>query len=188
MKIGILALQGSFSEHRDKIQSLGIEPILVKTASELSRVQGLIIPGGESTTMDKLLRSSGLREKILIRSSEGMAIYGTCAGAILLAKEIEDAQGVEGMGLINIKITRNAYGNQLASFVTKLKTNFCESLDAVFIRAPQIIDFDREKVKILGSLKQEPVLVQEKKILVSTFHPELTNNTAVHEYFISIIS
>lgn len=186
MRVGVLALQGSFQEHAAALARLRVTAVEVKTPKELETVSGLIMPGGESTTLNKLLKSSGLATAIKTKGKMGFPIYGTCAGAILLAEEIENAHGVEGLGLMRITVARNAYGNQLESFCTDLSVTFSsEKVEAMFIRAPKIREPRSDAVKVLARYGDEPVLVQQGKLLASTFHPELTVSTTVHAYWLS---
>lgn len=188
MKVGVLALQGSFAEHIKMLEKLGVESLEVKTKKDLAQVGGLIIPGGESTTMDKLLKISKLDEEIKKRVAEGMPIYGTCAGAILLCKKIENAKGVEGLKLMDATIARNAYGNQLESFKTEINFKDLENskIEAVFIRAPKFLSCG-EDVEILSEYNGEPVFIRQKNIIASTFHPEMTKDERVHKYFVEMI-
>lgn len=187
MNIGVLAVQGSFYEHQRSLDRIGVTHCQVRTPSELDSVDALILPGGESTTMTKLLKHNGLFEAIQQRVGSGMPAYGTCAGAILLSHHIEgDSHGAAPLDLIDIDVARNAYGSQLDSFETTL-TVFNNSVDAVFIRAPQITRVGGS-VTILAQHNSLPVLVQSKNILVSTFHPELTEDPFIYNYFCDLIS
>lgn len=187
MLIGVLAVQGAFKEHIDVLSSLGAQTREVRKISELDDLDGLIIPGGESTTMLKFLKEEGLYEAI---QKSSLSIFGTCAGAIVLAD----------MGLIDIRVERNAYGRQAESFIGKIKlsksqiTNFKsqvglsgDQFEGVFIRAPKIISVGSD-VQVLGEFENSPVLARQGNILVSTFHPELTSDTRVHQYFLGFIS
>jgi len=193
-KIGILALQGDFLEHKRSIQdavkkSEEIKVIEVRTVLDLDKVSGLIIPGGESTTIGKLLKITGLDSSVKKRVNDGMLIYGTCAGAIILADSISGPEKANNLHLIDIEIQRNAYGRQMDSFITEVEVDPIVSdrlVKAVFIRAP-IITSAGEKVKILALYDGKPVLVQEGNVLVSTFHPELTDDIAIHRYFLDMI-
>ena len=186
MKIGVLALQGDFREHINILKKLKITPIEVRTKEELDSVKALILPGGESTTMAKLLKKYLLDKEIKNRYKKGMPLYGTCAGAILLAKEILDSEQPR-LSLIDISIERNAYGRQIDSFEADIVVpNSKKPFHAIFIRAPKIKEI-RNGVKILSKHKNLPVLIRTDKILISTFHPELTDDTRIHKYFLEMI-
>lgn len=185
MRVGVLALQGDFREHLATLKKLGVESCEVRTVEELEKVDGLIIPGGESTTIANLLERSGLFSEIKERGRNGLPIYGTCAGAILLAKEIiNDSKSY--LGLIDIAVRRNAYGRQIDSFEADLNIKNIGPFHAVFIRAP-IIERVGPKVEILAAHDSVPVMAQQENILVSSFHPELTNDLRIHEYFLKLI-
>lgn len=190
MEIGVLDIQGSVKEHFEALKKAGVSPILVKTIEDLERVSGLIMPGGESTTIGKLLRRFGLREAIIERVKNGMPIWGTCAGAILLAKKIEGKQNADSLGLMDIVIERNAYGGQLDSFETQIEFDcgvgvLGRMVPAIFIRAPKILGVGAD-VEVLIKKGEEIVGAREEKILATTFHPELTDDLHVHQYFIEM--
>jgi 5'-phosphate synthase pdxT subunit len=189
MIVGVLAMQGSFAEHLQALNQLGLKTKLIKNSIDLKDISGLIIPGGESTTISKLLQISGLETNIKNLAKKGMPIYGTCAGAILLANKISGKVIPKSLKLIDIDIMRNAYGSQLDSFEEEITITLNKkklNVPAVFIRAP-LIKSTGQKVRILGKNKaHEIVLAQEKNILVSTFHPELTDNLAIHQYFVKM--
>ncbi len=191
MTIGVLALQGDFHEHRVMIENIeGHEVTEVRTIEDLNQVQGLIIPGGESTTIGKLLKKTGLDQAIIERAKSGMPVYGTCAGAIIVAKSITGAQQAHHLALIDIEIQRNAYGRQLDSFITDLEVDPKVSdrpVKSVFIRAPIITQIG-VNVQVLAKYEEDPVLVQEGNILVSSFHPELTKDDSIHRYFLKIVA
>src|SRR5579862_6789023 len=183
--IGILAIQGDFAMHAKMLDAMDEPWKLVKHVSDLDSVGGLIMPGGESTTMLKVFELEGLGAAIQEFAAEGKPIYGTCAGAILLAKEVLNPPQ-EKLGLIDIAIERNAYGRQIDSSV---KTGECPDLsdhpvEMVFIRAP-IIRRVGDGVRVVGRCNSLPVLVEQGNILAGTFHPELTDDPAVHRYFLS---
>jgi 5'-phosphate synthase pdxT subunit len=183
--VGILAIQGDFAMHAKMLDGMGAPWKLVKHASELDAVGGLIMPGGESTTMLKLFELEGVGAAIKKFSAEGKPIYGTCAGAILLAKEVLNPTQ-EKLGLIDISIERNAYGRQIDS---SIQPGDCPELadhpvEMVFIRAP-IIRRVGEGVRVLGRCGGLPVLVEQGNIMAGTFHPELTDDQTVHRYFIN---
>ncbi|HET7151677.1 MAG TPA: pyridoxal 5'-phosphate synthase glutaminase subunit PdxT [Candidatus Acidoferrum sp.] len=185
MKIGILAVQGDFEAHEAMLEQLGAETAEVRTAADLEGCAGLILPGGESTTQLKFLQEEGLADKIVEFAKHGGAIFGTCAGAILLANDVEHPKQ-ESLNLMDMTVVRNAYGRQIASDVvsgpTALKK---EPLEMVFIRGP-IIERAGPSVKVLAEYAGKPALVQRDNILAATFHPELTDDTTVHEYFLSL--
>jgi len=183
--IGVLALQGDFDAHRDALQRAGANAVQVRTAEELNAVDGLIIPGGESTTMLKLLEYESLFEP-LRRFGAQKPIFGTCAGAILLASEVQNPQQLS-LGLVDMTIERNAYGRQIDSRIANIELNGAPA-EAVFIRAP-IIRRVGPQAKILACYQDAPVLVEQGKHLVATFHPELSKNgTQVHELFVDKVT
>ena len=185
MRIGVLALQGDFKEHIDMLKKCDVDAIEIRQKEDLEKVDGLIIPGGESTTIGKLLNESNLHDEIVKRYNGGMPIYGTCAGAILLAKEIEKSSQ-PSLGLMDIKIKRNEYGRQIDSFESHLDLRSIGKVDGMFIRAP-IISKIREGVEILGVHEKKPVLVRQNNLLASTFHTELSENTKLHKYFVQMV-
>lgn len=191
MKIGVLDIQGSVKEHAEALQKCGAEVVFVKTSEDLMKVSGLIIPGGESTTIGKLLRKFGLRDAIIRRAQKGMAIWGTCAGAILLAKKISENQQADSLKLMDIEIERNAYGRQLDSFESEVE--FFEDgndaagklIPAIFIRAPKIKSIGKN-VKVLAKHGKEIVAVREGNLLATMLHPELTSGLHLHRYFLEM--
>jgi len=186
-KIGVLALQGDVIEHVKMLRGLGVEAIEVRTPEDLAKVDALIIPGGESTTIGKLAVTYGLDTAIPARVKEGMPVYGTCAGMIALSRQ---AGGGEPplLRLMNITVQRNAYGRQVDSFETELEIPALGGppLHAVFIRAP-MIEAVGPDVEVLASLGGKPVLARQGNMLVSAFHPELTADDRVHRYFIEML-
>ncbi len=186
MKIGILALQGAIAEHKRMIEALGEEAIAVKKVEELNQLDGLIIPGGESTTISKLINKYGFEEELIRFSEQKKPIFGTCAGLILLAKEINHIN-YHHLGLLNIKVERNAFGRQKESFEVNLDIkHVAENFNAVFIRAPYIMEV-YEGVEILSEYDGKIVVVREGHLLGSAFHPELTNDLRIHKYFIEMV-
>jgi pyridoxal 5'-phosphate synthase pdxT subunit len=188
-RVGILALQGDFEAHAKAIERAGAEPVLVRTAQELKNVDGLVIPGGESTTMLKLLNFMDLKEPLLQFARE-KPIFGTCAGAILLAKEVQNP-AQESFGVLDLTVERNAYGRQIDSRVENIhphadfqKRAGAGDVEAVFIRAP-IIRRIGPDVRVLAQYEGDPVLVEQGRHLVATFHPELTQDPRVHKLFLS---
>lgn len=191
MLIGVLALQGTFIEHYNALSKLkdvnsDLDVILVKKKSELMLIDGLIIPGGESTTIRKLLNIFDLLEPLKKRISEKMPVYGTCAGLILLAKNIVSEDSC--LNAIDILVRRNAFGSQIASFKTEMVIKeFSNSpIELVFIRAPWI-EKTGPNVKILAMYDDKVIAAREGNVLVTAFHPEFTNNLAVHNYFIEMV-
>lgn len=184
-RAGVLALQGDFDAHRKALERAGAEAVLVRTAEELESVDGLVIPGGESTTMLKLLELEGLMEP-LRRFGERRPIFGTCAGAILLAAQVAHPEQ-ESLRLMDIVVERNAYGRQLDSRVERIQPQAefdgGRDMEAVFIRAP-IIRRVGPEVRTLATYQGDPVLVEQGRHVAATFHPELTGDTRVHDYFV----
>jgi 5'-phosphate synthase pdxT subunit len=187
VKIGILAVQGDFEAHAAMLERLGAETPEVRTPADLEGCDGLILPGGESTTQLQFLREEGLADAIEKFAKRGGAIFGTCAGAILLAEEVLNPKQ-ESMQLLDMTVLRNGYGRQLASDVvhasSKLKT---EPLEMVFIRAPIIARVGRG-VDVLAEYAGKPVLLQREHIMAATFHPELTDDTTVHQHFLNLVA
>ena len=183
-RIGVLALQGNFDAHAKALARAGADPVEVRTAAELNSVEGLVIPGGESSTMLKLMNECKLGEPLL-EFGAAKPIFGTCAGAILLAKEVVNPVQ-ESLGLMDLTVERNAYGRQLDSRIVHIPAESADidsEVEAVFIRAP-IIRRVGPRVQTLASYNGDPVLVSEGKHLVATFHPELTGSTSIHEFFV----
>lgn len=185
MKVGVLALQGAIIEHIKMIRNCGFEAVEVKSTKDLKLVDRLIIPGGESTTIGKLAKLYGLDEAIESEGKKGMPMFGTCAGMILLAKEITFSQQIR-FNLIDIVVKRNAFGRQVDSFEADLKISNIHGkpFRAVFIRAPYIKEVGNQ-VKVLSRFEEKIVMARQKNILVSSFHPELSNDLRVHRYFLS---
>jgi 5'-phosphate synthase pdxT subunit len=185
LKIGILAVQGDFEAHAAMLERLGVETAEVRTAAQLEGCGGLILPGGESTTQLQFLREEGLADAIEKFAKEGGAIFGTCAGAILLATEVENPKQ-DSLKLLDMTVLRNGYGRQIASDVvtgpTKLKK---EPLEMVFIRGP-IIERAGPGLQVLAEYAGKPALVQRDQIMAATFHPELTDDTTIHRHFLEL--
>jgi pyridoxal 5'-phosphate synthase pdxT subunit len=176
MKIGVLAVQGNFREHAATLRRLGAEVVEVRKPGQLRGLDGLVVPGGESTTFMRLMRLYGLDEAV--REFAG-PMLGTCAGMIVLDRN--------HLGLVDIDVERNAYGRQVASFEADLQLRGDERpLRGVFIRAPRLRDAG-EEVEVLAEYDGEPVLLREGRVLVASFHPELTEDTRVHELFLSAV-
>ena len=186
MDIGILALQGAFKEHKDILEVLGIDSYEIRNKTDLKkRPDGLIIPGGESTAIGKLLNDLEMTLELKEMIENGVPVFGTCAGLILLAKRIENDNKVY-LGSMDINVRRNAYGRQLGSFVTEEVFLGIGKIPMVFIRAPYIESIGNN-VKILSEVQGKIIATEEKNILVTAFHPELTKDTRVHQYFINKI-
>jgi len=190
MIIGVLALQGDFDAHRRRLEELGADVVLVKKPEQLDRIDGLVIPGGESGTFLKLLGEAGfqkLKEFVRLRPT-----FGTCAGAILLAKEVENP-AQNGLGALNIRVRRNAYGRQIDSsiregrFVRDIEGKLLDSpLEMVFIRAPKISHVG-DDVEVLATQGSDPVVVRQGKAMAATFHPELSEDTRIHQAFLDLV-
>ena len=184
--IGVLALQGAFSAHVEVLGSIGVRSAEVRTTADLARVDALVLPGGESSTMWMLLESSGLAGAVASRIDAGMAVFGTCAGMILLATRILDGREDQScFGAIDIDVRRNAYGRQVDSFETDLATTVGD-VRGVFIRAPRI-ERVGAGVEVLAELDGEPVLVRSGNALAAAFHPELSGDGSLHRYFVSTV-
>jgi pyridoxal 5'-phosphate synthase pdxT subunit len=182
MKIGVLALQGDFDAHRVRLEQLGAEVVLVRDPAHLDGLNGLILPGGESGTFLKLLSTQGFAQ--LQHFVANKPTFGTCAGCILLAREVENPPQ-RGLNALDIRVRRNAYGRQLESSIRQGQFGD-QSLEMVFIRAPKIVSVG-EGVEVLATEGADPVLVRKGKTLAATFHPEMTADPAVHRYFLAMI-
>lgn len=186
LKIGILALQGDFAKHEEMLKSLGAETVQVKLPGHLDGCGGLIIPGGESTTLTKLMDDYGLYSPIL-EFAKKRPVMGTCAGSIMIAAHVSDSR-VKPLGLIDVSISRNAYGRQVDSFIADIGAPYLKeggSYRSIFIRAPQIESVGKN-TEILMEFQGKPVMVRENKHLALTFHPELTNDSRIHQYFLDL--
>jgi pyridoxal 5'-phosphate synthase pdxT subunit len=191
-KVGVLALQGNVREHTDALVELGADVVAIKQPEQLSSVDALVLPGGESTTMSLLLESTELFEPIAARLADGMPVFGTCAGMILLAEEVLDGRPDQRFfGAIDITVRRNAFGRQVDSFETELPVRDLERegepFDAVFIRAP-FVERAGTGVDVLASVDGHPVLCRSGAVLVAAFHPELSNDLRVHQLFLDSCS
>lgn len=196
-KVGVLALQGAFGLHIEAVERCGVEGVEIRQPSELDDVDALIIPGGESTTMSKLMVTFGLVEPISKRMADNMAVFGTCAGMIMLATELVDARADQVcLNAIDMSVKRNAYGRQLASFEAELEFNPNSGLVAgselsqdnepfigVFIRAPGVENLGPD-VEVLATIGAKPVLCRQGSVLVASFHPELTADDRIHRLFL----
>src|SRR3989440_93781 len=182
MKIGVLALQGDFDAHRKRLEELGAGVVLVKKPEQLDEIDGLIIPGGESSTFLKLLGEAGFHKlKQFVRLKP---TFGTCTGAILLANEVENPKQA-GLGALDIRIRRNAYGRQIDSSIRNGKLGN-SPLEMVFIRAPKIERVGPE-VEVVATEGSDPVAVRQGRVMASTFHPELSDDTRVHRAFLDLV-
>lgn len=187
MRVGVLALQGDFREHIAALSAVGVDAVAVKTAAEINAVDALVFPGGESTTIAKLARIFDVFDVIQKRIQSGTPIYGSCAGLILLANIILDgAEGQETFGGLNIVARRNAFGRQVDSFEGEIDFKNVGKLNGVFIRAPWVEEVGPD-VEVLATSHGHPVAVRQGNILATSFHPELTNDHAVHRYFVEEI-
>ena len=188
MKIGILALQGAFEEHEKVLEKLGVASVEIRNLDDFQQHQsdmsGLILPGGESTTMGKLLRDQQMLIPIREAILSGLPVFGTCAGLILLAREIT-AQEESHLATMDIVVERNAYGRQLGSFYTEAECKGVGKIPMTFIRGP-IISSLGEDAEILATVDDQIVAAQEKNMLVTSFHPELTDDVRLHQYFIKM--
>ena len=197
VKIAVLALQGDFERHIARLRELGADGFAARTAADIDEADGIILPGGESTTIGKLMTRYDLDKAIHRASAAGKPIFGTCAGMILMAREIDAATAEQGgqaiLGLMDIGVARNAYGRQVDSFEATLHGSRLgggqsdgAELEAVFIRAPAIVR-QGPGVATLAMLEDRPVLVQQQNLLASSFHPELTRDTRVHAHFLRLV-
>jgi 5'-phosphate synthase pdxT subunit len=185
--VGVLSLQGDFDKHLAMLSSLGCDARPFKEVRDIPELTGLVIPGGESTTIGMLMERRGLVEPLRMAIAYGLPVFGTCAGAILLAKEIEDSSQLT-LGAMDMRVKRNAYGRQVDSFEARLDFHDAEhgidsELEGVFIRAPRI-ESAGPLLSTLSEFNRNPVLVRQGRLLAATFHPELTSNPAVHAYFL----
>lgn len=187
MKIGVLDLQGAVREHVNLLEECGCEVIRIKTVEQLANIDGLVMPGGESTTIGKLMVKYGFVDAILAKAQQGMPIYGTCAGMILLAKNLVNNQQPL-LSLMDITVQRNGFGRQINSFEADLVIEqIGEPFRAVFIRAPYIHSVDKDDVQVLAKFENKIVMARQANYLVSAFHPELTNDKRIHQYFLNMI-
>jgi pyridoxal 5'-phosphate synthase pdxT subunit len=188
LRVGVLALQGDFREHIAVVRGLGADAVTVRREADLSEIDGLIIPGGESSVIDKLSRSFGLAEPVKTAIAGGLPVYGTCAGLIMLSDTVLDAiPGQQSFGGLDVAVRRNAFGSQLDSFETDIDIPVlgADPVHAIFIRAP-IVETVGENVTVLAALDDGRVVaVEQGNLLGSSFHPEITGDTRFHEYFLS---
>ena len=190
MKVGVLALQGDVREHMSALIACGVEPLAVRRPDEVSHVDAMVIPGGESTTIAQLARIFGLFDVMRERISKGMPVYGSCAGMILLADEILDAKaGQETFGGLDITVRRNAFGRQVDSFESDIsfRDGSTDLIRAVFIRAPWV-ERVGVGIEVLAEVDSHPVAVRSASVLATSFHPELTGDHRIHRYFIEEVA
>ena len=190
MKAGVLALQGAFREHREVLEALGVHVVEVRTPEHLASIDALLLPGGESTTMTRLLGTSGLREPLVGRVREGLPVLGSCAGLILAAREVLDGRpDQEPLAAINLTVRRNAYGRQRDSFEADLVVTCLTggTFPGVFIRAPAI-ERVGPGVEVLAEHDDRPVLVRQGAVWVSTFHPEIAGDLRIHQAFLQEVA
>lgn len=185
--VGVLALQGAFAAHQQVLESLGEATAQVRTPSDLARVDTLVMPGGESTAMSRLLVTSGLFDEVKERVADGMPVFGTCAGMILLAKEVLDGRPDQlSFGAIDISVRRNGYGRQVDSFESDIEVvGLDHAFHAVFIRAPKVCAVG-PAVDVLATHEGVPVLVRHGHVMVASFHPELTGDARLHAMFVQL--
>jgi 5'-phosphate synthase pdxT subunit len=186
MKIGVLALQGAVREHCNSLKRCGVEPVEIRYKEQLNEIEGIIIPGGESTTIGKLLVRYHMLGLLTQLGRKGFPIFGTCTGLILLAKEINGSEQPR-LGLMDITVERNAFGRQIASFEADLDIDGLgpEKFHAIFIRAPYIVRVGKG-VSILSQLEGKILMARQKNLLGAAFHPELTTDLRIHQYFIKM--
>ena len=185
--LGVLAIQGDFLEHRNMLDSIGIESVEVRLPEQLENIDGLIIPGGESTTIVQLIDIYEMRQPLIEKVKNGLAVWGTCAGMIVIAKHLKDKRP-DPLGLMDIEVSRNAFGRQIDSFETDLDINGIDGppIHAIFIRAPLVTEIGNG-VEILAEVGDgKPVAVKQNKILATSFHPELTKDPRMHAMFANI--
>jgi 5'-phosphate synthase pdxT subunit len=186
-KVGVLALQGAFREHREALAALDVPTVEVRRPEQLAGIDALVMPGGESTTMSKLLDTADLREAIGERLADGLAVLGTCAGMILLARDVLDARRDQrSFGAIDLTLRRNGYGRQLDSFEADLDVGALAPggpFPGVFIRAP-VVESVGDDVEVLVRHEGRPVLVRQGAVVASSFHPELAGDLRIHEWFV----
>ena len=191
MKIGVLALQGAFREHREVLDALGVEAVEVRTPQQLSGIDALFLPGGESTTITRLLATSGLHDPLAEVLRDGLPVFGTCAGLIVLADDLRDQHGAVSppvFGVLQCTVIRNGYGTQLDSFEAPLRIDGIEgTFPGVFIRAP-LIESVQPSVEVLATHDGHPVLVRRGQVWAATFHPELSGDLRLHQRFIQEVS
>jgi pyridoxal 5'-phosphate synthase pdxT subunit len=185
MKAGVLALQGDFREHAAMLDACGATPVLVRTPEDLASVACLSIPGGESTTISKLARWNGLVDPIRARVADGMPVFGTCAGLIVMAERVEGGEPL--LRILDVEVRRNAYGRQVDSFESDVVVEEVGPVRGVFIRAP-VITGTGESVRVLAELGGTPIVVQQGNLLAAAFHPEMAGDPRLHERLLALAS
>ncbi|HEV3268484.1 MAG TPA: pyridoxal 5'-phosphate synthase glutaminase subunit PdxT [Acidimicrobiales bacterium] len=192
-RVGVLALQGDVGEHVAMLESLESEVVKVRTVEQLNAVDGLVLPGGESTTIAHLLETSGLKDALGAKIDEGLPVFGTCAGLILLSTTVLDGRRDQwSYGALTVSVRRNGYGRQIASFESALEVKGVGSVPGVFIRAPRIESYD-DSVEVLATLDhgdatgEHPVFVRQNQVWGASFHPELTGDGRLHQLFLSAL-
>lgn len=186
MKIGVLAMQGAYEEHISILKNLNVDTVEIRNKEDLEDIDGLIIPGGESTTMGKLIRNLDIYNDLKTKIESGLPVWGTCAGMILLAKSI-CKDDTKHLATMDIEVKRNAYGRQLGSFNTKSAIKGVgDDIQMVFVRAPYIESIG-EKVEVLSVVDKNIVAAKEDNMLVTSFHPELTEDNRMHKYFVCMV-
>ena len=183
--VGILAFQGDFEKHALMMEALGARTRFVRTTDDVNSVDAIIIPGGESTTIGKLMHAFGVLDPLRRRIINGLPVFGTCAGLILLAPHVEE-KNQHRLGVLDIVVKRNAYGRQVDSFEADIDVPVvgADPVRGVFIRAPQVVKV-ADGIDVLASFEGRPVLLRKDRILAASFHPELTADTRIHEYFLN---
>lgn len=186
MNIGILSVQGNYYEHYKKLQNLGVNAFLVKKNKDLIKCDGLIIPGGESTTISKMIDFLGLRKKIL-ELKDKINIMGTCAGMIMLSST-KKYSNLKTLSLMDFEVERNGWGSQINSFKSKINFSFSsKEIDGTFIRAPKVINYNKNKIKCLAKIGTESIVLSDGKHIACSFHPEYSNGSELYDYFFSLI-
>jgi 5'-phosphate synthase pdxT subunit len=192
-RVGVLALQGDVGEHVAMLELLESEVVKVRTVEQLNGVDGLVLPGGESTTIAHLLETSGLKDALGVKIDEGLPVFGTCAGLILLSTTVLDGRSDQwSYGALTLSVRRNGYGRQIASFESTLEVKGVGSVPGVFIRAPRIESYG-DDVEVLATLDhgdatgEHPVFVRQNQVWGASFHPELTGDTRLHQLFLSAL-
>ncbi len=183
--VGVLALQGDFAEHQAALDRIGVESIQVRNVHQFDAISSLILPGGESTTMLKLIDRFELRDVLTKKIKDGLPVLATCAGGIILSSRVSD--GEFPIPILDVGVRRNAYGPQVDSFEAEIEVDGLGAVRGVFIRAP-VIEEVGEEVEVLGEWADDPVVVRQDQILFVTFHPELTDDTRVHSYFLEEVA
>ena len=186
MYIGILGIQGAIQDHEKVIKKLNHTPLWVKTKEQFKSIDALILPGGESTTMIKLLKAFDLWSSLSGYINDGLPVFATCAGMILLSKKIDNYQKQDTLDILDIHVDRNGYGRQIQSFETDLNIPEIgeKEYTAIFIRAPKITEYG-DRIRVYASYKNTPVLIAQNNILAAAFHPELTDDLRIHSFFIN---